>query len=336
MREIAADVERFLARGERVALATVVAARRSAPRPVGTKLAVAERGEISGSVSGGCVEPDVVEHARSVLATGQARLLSYGIGDELAASVGLSCGGEIDVFLERVDERTPLVVPRGAAVVTVIAGERVGEKSVVAFGDDPELDAVARAGRSGVLERDGERLFCDLFTPSARLAVVGAVDLAEALCRAARALGWETIVVDPRPRFATPERVPAADEIVVEWPQEALARVVPDASTAVVALSHDDKIDVPALSAALASDAFYVGALGSRRTQARRRELLLDAGVADEALERLAGPAGLDLGAEAPAEVALSILAEIVAVRNGREGGRLASADGSIHAVSAA
>ncbi|MBW3593320.1 MAG: XdhC family protein [Actinobacteria bacterium] len=336
MGEIAADVERFLARGERVAVATVVDARRSTPRPVGAKLAVSERGEIAGSVSGGCVEPDVVERARAVLATGEPRLLSYGIDDDLALTVGLPCGGEIDVFLERVDERTPLAAPPAAAVVTVVAGERLGHKAVIALGVDPDVDDLIRRGRNGVVERSGERVFCEVFATPTRLLAVGAVDLAEELCRAARGLGWRTVVVDPRARFATRERLPSAHEIVVSWPDEAFARIGVDGATAIVALSHDDKIDVPALAAALRSNAFYVGALGSRRSQARRRDLLRDAGVTEEALERLAGPAGLDLGADAPAEVALSMLAEIVAVRNGREGGRLSCVDGPIHAASAA
>ena len=336
MNAVERAVASWQAAGRRVALATVVATRRSSPRPVGAKFAVSESGEIAGSVSGGCVEPDVVEQARTVLETGRPTLLSYGISDDLAATVGLPCGGEIDVFLERVDPTTPLAAPIGGALVTTLDGDGAGRRRLVAPGEDPDLEQLIRAGRSGVLERGGVRSFCEVFAPPTRLVVVGAVDLAEELCRAARALGWRTIVVDPRPRFATPERVPSADEIAVAWPEAALERLRLDRSTAVVALSHDDKIDVPALAIALADDLFYVGALGSRRSQARRRELLLEAGLSEEALERLAGPAGLDLGAEAPAEVALSILAEILAVRNGRDGGRLTTAAGPIHAVSAA
>ena len=329
-------VEERRGRGEAVALATVVATRRSAPRPLGAKLAVSEGGDIVGSVSGGCVEPAVYEHARGTLRTGSPELLSYGITDELAATVGLPCGGEIDVFLERLDGAAPLAAPVGAALLTTVEGARAGERRIVAPGLEPDVDDLLRAGRSGLLPREEGRTFCEVFAPAPRLVVVGAVDLAEELCRAARALGWRTIVVDPRARFATRERLPSAHEIAVAWPEEALAGIEPDAGTAVVVVSHDDKVDVPALTHALASDAFYVGALGSRRTQARRRELMLDAGVSDGALERLAGPAGLDLGADAPAEVALSILAEIVAVRNRRDGGRLATASGRIHAASAA
>ena len=166
-------------------------------------------------------------------------------------------------------------------------------------------------------------VFADVFGPPARLLVIGAVDTAEALCKAAKLLGWTTIVADARARFATRERLPSADEILVAWPEEAFAQVQPDLGTAVVVLTHDDKFDLPALQAALASEAFYVGALGSRRNQERRRERLVEAGVAEAALDRIAGPCGLDVGAESPAETAFSILAEILAVRAGRAGGPL-------------
>jgi xanthine dehydrogenase accessory factor len=168
--------------------------------------------------------------------------------------------------------------------------------------------------------------------PPPRLLVYGAVDTAEALCRAAKLLGWYTTVADARGRFATRDRIPSADELLVQWPDEALAQARPDYATAVVALTHDDKFDLPLLQAALASDAFYVGALGSRRNQERRRELLLEAGVAEEDVDRIAGPCGLDVGAESPEETALSILAEILAVRAARPGGRLKEAKTRIHA----
>jgi xanthine dehydrogenase accessory factor len=314
-------VNRWRERGDKVALATVVATRRSAPRPLGSKLAVSERGELAGSVSGGCVESDVAEQAREVLQTGRARLLSYGIADEDAWEVGLPCGGEIDVFLERVDEQPPN--PETAQVVyTVVDGERAGERW---SSDNGEL------GRTQLLERDGERVFAEVFGPPPLLLVFGAVDLAEELCRAAKGLGWRTVVADARGRFATTERVPSADELIVAWPDETLARVAPDDRTAVVVLTHEDRWDVPALAGALTSEAFYVGALGSRRTQARRRERLLETGFSEEQLARLCGPAGLDLGAATSAETALSILAEILAVRAGREGGRLRTSSEPIH-----
>jgi xanthine dehydrogenase accessory factor len=175
-------------------------------------------------------------------------------------------------------------------------------------------------------------VFADVFGPPPRLFVYGAVDTAEALCRAAGLLGWRTIVADARGRFATKERVPSADELLVAWPEEAIEQVQPDLGTAVVVLTHDDKFDLPMLTAALASDAFYIGALGSRRNQERRRGLLRDAGVSEADLERISGPCGLDIGAESPAETAISMLAEILAARAGRSGGPLKGASHRIHA----
>jgi xanthine dehydrogenase accessory factor len=283
VREIVGDMRRWRARGDgNVALATVVATRGSAPRPVGSKLAVSEQGELAGSVSGGCVENEVAVVAGEVLASGEERSVSFGISDDQAFSIGLPCGGEIDVLVERV----PL----------------------------SDLECLAEEA------------------PEHRLLVFGAVDIAEALCRAAKELGWQTIVADPRGTFATPERMPSADELLVEWPDETLARVKPDGDTAVVVLSHEDRFDIPALKGALETDAFYVGALGARRNQERRRERLSEEGVAEEDIERIAGPAGLDIGAHSPAETAVSILAEILARRAGRSGGPLKDGTGRIHA----
>jgi xanthine dehydrogenase accessory factor len=265
-----------------MALATVLATRRSAPRPVGSKLAVSEQGELAGSVSGGCVESEVALTAREVLENGEPQMLTYGITDEQAGSVGLPCGGEIDVGLER---------------VSLSELERLVEEAA------PH-----------------------------RLVVFGAVDIAEALCRGAKELGWDTVVADPRPTFATRDRIRTADELLVEWPEEALERIALNERSAVVVLTHEERFDVPALVGALRSDAFYVGALGSRRTQERRREQLLAEGLSEAEIDRLSGPTGLDLGAETPAETAVSILAEILAVRTGRSGGRLRDASGRIHA----
>lgn len=285
MTEVGGELQRWRERGdESAALATVVATRFSAPRPVGSKLAVSERGELAGSVSGGCVESEVAEVAREVIASGGSRTLTYGITDEQAGTVGLPCGGEIDVAIERI---------------------ALGEL------EDFEVDAPHR------------------------LLVFGAVDIAEALCRLANELGWDTVVADPRKRFATRDRIASADELLVDWPDEVLARVQPDARTAVVVLTHEMRFDVPALMGALRSDAFYVGAIGSRRTQESRRERLAEEGLTDGELERIAGPTGLDVGAETPAETAVSILAEILAVRAGRPGGRLKEARGRIHAEAA-
>jgi len=307
---------------ERVAVATVVATRSSAPRPVGSKLFVRDDGSIEGSVSNGCVENDVILAAQEVLAGGEPRLITYGITDEMAFGVGLPCGGEIDVFVE------PDRGDQTDVVLTVVAGEDVGQKL-----HDPELEQTARRrGRSHVFEHEGRTVFADVSVPPPRLFVYGAIDTAEALCAAAKLLGWRTIVADARPRFATAERMPSADELLVLWPDEALAHVVPDAATAVVVLTHDDKFDLPLVHGALATEAFYLGWLGSRRNQERRRGLLLEEGVTDEDLERVSGPAGLDLGAASPAEMAVSILGEILAVRTGRSGGLLRETSTRIHA----
>jgi xanthine dehydrogenase accessory factor len=321
--DVREQAARWLARGERVALATVVATRRSAPRPVGSKLVVAEAGEVFGSVSGGCVESDVAVQAAEVIASGEPRLLSYGIADEEAWEVGLPCGGEIDVFVQPLLE----LPPDGDAgvLLTSLDGERAGQTRLV-------RQSIVPPGPSRVLELDGEQVFAEVLGPPPRLVVVGATDTAEALCRAAGALGWQTAVVDPRPALATKERLPSAGERVVAWPDEGLGQLEVDADTAVVVLTHEERLDVPALTAALPSEAFYVGAIGSRKTQAKRRERLLEAGVTEEALYRLSGPAGLDLGAQTPAETAVSILAEILAVRAGRSGSRLVERSGPIHA----
>jgi len=218
----------------------------------------------------------------------------------------------------------------GARLLVLETGEHVGDgvpSSIAARADE-----LIRGHRSQIVEGEGLRVFAEIYGPPPRLFVYGAVDTAEALCAAAQLLDWRTIVADARAAFATRERIPSADELLVAWPEDALAQVAPDHDTAVVVLTHDDKFDIPALKAALASEAFYIGALGSRRNQERRRERLLEAGLTDEALERLSGPCGLDIGAETQPETALSILAEIVAVHSHREGGRLAASEHRIHA----
>ncbi len=344
MKELLADIARWRARGERIAFATVVSARRSAPRPIGSKLAVSESGELAGSVSGGCVESEVYGEACAVLGGLEPRLLAYGISDDLAFSVGLPCGGEIEVFVEEAPEelldRLVRVVERQerAVLLTVIEGERVGAEALVledgeALGDRSLAPLADGLVRNQVLEVDGgEKVFAEVYGPPPRLVVFGAVDTAEALCAIAKLIGWRTIVVDARGKFLTEERLPSADELVRAWPVEALQQIAPDRDTAVVVLTHEEKFDIPALAGALASDVFYIGALGSRRAQATRRERLLEAGVDEAELERVHGPCGLDIGAESPAETALSIVAEMMAVRAGRPGGPLREAKGRIHA----
>jgi xanthine dehydrogenase accessory factor len=326
-------------------VATVVATRKSAPRPVGSKLVVTADGSLEGSVSGGCVESDVFEAAQQVMEDGTPRLLTYGITDEMAFGVGLPCGGEIDVFVEPLRGRVDETAER-AVLFTVIDGDPLGAKLLVRAdgsteGEGPqELAALGtdalRRGRSHVIEQDERRVFADVFGPAPRLFVYGAVDTAEALCKTAKLLGWSTVVADARPRFATPERIPSADELLVAWPEEALAQEPPDTATAIIALTHDDKFDLPLLAAAVKTDAFYIGALGSRRNQERRNALLREAGLSDAELERISGPSGLDIGADTPAETALSMLAEALASRAGRRGGRLKDSPLRIHAEQAA
>jgi xanthine dehydrogenase accessory factor len=288
MDEVLSKAEEWRAAGAQVALATVVATRRSAPRPLGSKLAVTADGRLFGSVSGGCVEADVAERAKGIIAGDPAEVVSYGIADDEAWSVGLPCGGEIDVFVERFSGAPEL--ERGTSYV-VVSGEGIGER----WHDD------ARS-RTGLREEADRSVFAEAVAPPPRLVAVGAGDIAEALCALARPLGWHTIVVDARPGLATPERVPSADELLVAWPDE----VEVDAATALVSLVHEERLDIPALRAGVEGGAFYVGALGSRRAQEKRREKL--GALAD----RIHGPVGLDLGGESAAEIALEILAEML------------------------
>ena len=297
MDEVLAKAEEWRASGEQVALATVVATRRSAPRPLGSKLAVTAAGRMFGSVSGGCVEADVAERARAVLAgANDPSVVTYGIADDEAWNVGLPCGGEIDVFVEPFAGAPP--IERGTSYV-VVSGEGLGERwHEEAF------------TRTELQDEDSRQVFAEAVAPPPKLIAVGAGDIAEALCAIAGPLGWRTVVVDPRAGLATRERVPSADELIVAWPDE----IEVDADTAVISLVHEDRLDIPALRAGVEGGAFYVGALGSKRAQAKRREQLGDV-IADQ----VHGPVGLDLGGETPAEMALEIVAEIMATRKNGE-----------------
>jgi len=350
--EIVSELGAWRRRGDRIASATVVDVRRSAPRPPGAKMAINERGEVAGSVSGGCVEGAVVEVAERVLAGEPPRLMRFGIADADAWEVGLPCGGEIDVWVQvydtdHADPSLEYAAQHGGrlAEVTLLEGVRPGAKLVVAPDGvqagtlgSPELDGEAFRLASELLwsevsERHGP-LFVDVVAPPPRLILFGAVDVATAVCRLARAAGWRPYVVDPRTRFATAERFPGAEQVIAAWPDEALHRIGRiDPATSVVVLSHDPKIDDPALLLALRSPARFVGAMGSRVATAARQERLLELGVSAEELHRLAAPVGLDLGATSREETALSILAEVVAARHGRGGGRLSDASGRIHNV---
>ena len=355
MSDVADCITAWTERGERVAMATVVETKKSAPTPNGTKMVLGENGQIVGAVSGGCVEGAVVEVAEGILAGEEPRLLHYGIADEEAWEVGLPCGGEISVWVEafasdslqaRFNER--LRDGRRAVMVTALQGvPRPGAKLFLGVDEDPAgtlgddtLDGAATAlarealwsEHSALREHDGAVLFIDVAAPPPRLIIVGAVDFAAQLSALAALAGWRTFVVDPRSRFATRERFPAAERVIAAWPQEAFSELERiDRATAIAVLTHDPKLDDAALLTALASDAGYIGAMGSRRTQAKRRERLLAAGLDATALDRVSAPIGLDLGGLTAAETALSIMAEIVAVRRGRAGGRLAERDGRIH-----
>src|SRR5947209_8992998 len=350
MQDVLTEIEAWKARGDRIALATVIAVQRSAPRPPGAKMAVNDRGEIAGSVSGGCVEGAVAEIADAVLKGDPPQLLHFGIADSDAWDVGLPCGGEIDVWVQAYEPgRFEQVARAGgrAAEVTVLEGAAPGAKLLVEADGArsgslgaPELDddAARVAGEllwTDTSERRGP-LFFDITAPAPRLILFGAVDIAAPLCSLARTAGWRPYVVDPRGRFATPERFPDAEEVVAAWPEEAFARLGGiDPATSIVVLTHDPKLDDAALTVALLSPAGFIGAMGSRRAQAARRERLLAAGFGDEELEQMSAPVGLDLGAIAREETALSILAEVIAARHGREGGRLAEGKGRIHEVPA-
>ena len=347
MREILEDVERWRRDGKRFALATVVSVWGSAPRQPGSKMAVSSTGEIAGSVSGGCVEGAVAERALEVLETGKSALVRFGVTNEQAWEVGLTCGGKIEIFVETPREQatTGLYVElkrsidedRLVARATVVDGAETGRQMLLwpegrSLGDlgAPEADQLARvlAGelfstltsrRERVATAAGEMdLFVEVHAPRPTVIIVGAVHIAIPLVTMVGVLGFRSVVVDPRSTFATQARFGHADRIVAEWPEEAFRRIGLTESSYVAVLAHDLKIEQPALTAALRSPARYVGVLGSRKTQAKRVQALVAAGLTRDEIDRLHAPIGLDLGGRRPEEVAVSIAAEIVAARNGR------------------
>jgi xanthine dehydrogenase accessory factor len=313
------------AEGVEVALATVTSIEGSAPRELGAKLAIAADGRMAGSVSGGCVEGDVVEAALQVLANGSPQLRHYGISDEMALQVGLMCGGEIDVFVESVDSPagdilSALVdrVERQVPVARVVAFERGTVGMITA---DAVVGAVvgaesARQALATGASRTFPGGFVDVINPPPRVWVVGAGHIAEHLVAFSERAGFAPIVVDPRRLFADQPRFSGV-EVLSTWPDRAFAERGLRPSDSVVVLSHDPKIDEPALSAALTAEVAYVGAIGSRRAQADRAGRLARAGIGPERLARLHAPIGLDLGGRSPAEIALAIVAELVLVRHG-------------------
>jgi xanthine dehydrogenase accessory factor len=347
MRDVLPELERWHREGKPIAIASVISIVGSAPRGVGATLALTAAGDIAGSVSGGCVEPAVIEVGLKTLRTGQPKLLSYGITEEQnVEQIGLSCGGQIEVFVERLANLEPLAAALkaqrpivravvinapaeseatpGASMLVPEQGELIGGSG------DPALDG-AVATRARDLLRNGEsamatvemaekaaQVFFAVYPPEPTLVIVGAGHITIPLTRLAKTLDYRVTVIDPREAFATRERIPDADDLLLEWPDEALAHLPVSSATAVAVLTHDDKFDVPALKAALNSPASYVGAIGSRGTRERRDRRLREAGVTDEQIGRIHGPIGINIGAQTPEEIALAILAQIVAVRRGK------------------
>ncbi len=380
MREVLVDLVRWWREGRSVGVATVVATFRSAPRPPGASMLVGPGGEAVGSVSGGCVEGAVYELGQEVLAGGPPRLHRYGVSDDDAFAVGLTCGGILDVFVEKVDRAAfpelgsiaeDVEAGRPVAVATVVEHpdpSRVGRRVVVrpedaeagelfsgslgsaradaAVADDARgllaagHDQTLSYGPDGERRGEGMRVFVWSFAPPARMLVFGAIDFAAAVARMGGFLGYRVTVCDARPVFATASRFPSADEVVVTWPHRYLRQEIDagrvDRRTVVCVLTHDPKFDVPLLAVALRhEDLGYVGAMGSRRTHEDRAQRLRDAGLSSAELARLSSPVGLDLGARTPEETAVSIAAEIIALRWGGGGARLAERGGRIHHESA-
>jgi len=320
VRDVLETLERWAEAGTPVATATVVATERSAPREPGAVLAVDADGTVVGSVTGGCVEPAVYGEAREVLAGEGPRLRTYGIADEEAFEVGLPCGGTVHIFVDALDPA--LVAPlaeavreeRPIALETRISGEGIGAKRLVGPDDEgPAADLLARA-ETGIVETPEGQLFVSSFAPRPNMYVFGAVDHAAALASIGRFLGYRVTVCDARARFVTPERFPDVDELVVEWPDRFLREAAVDERTAICILTHDHKFDIPALKVALETRAGYIGAMGSRRTNADRTERLRAEGVTDEEMARIHAPIGLRIGSRSPQEVAVAIAAEIVQV----------------------
>jgi len=373
VRDVLPELAAWWRAGQAVGMGTVVGTWDSAPRPAGAAMLVGPDGSAVGSVSGGCVESDVYALGEQVRALGRPVLQRYGVSDADAASVGLSCGGVLDVFVEPVTRDTfpqlgalvdDVTAGRAVAVATVVEHpepSRLGRRLVVRPGDGSRVDgslgsdrldaAVADDARGllgvgaselmtygpdGQRRGEGMRVFVASFAPPPRMLVFGAIDFAAAVARLGGFLGYAVTVCDARPVFATASRFPGVGDVVVDWPHRYLAAEAAasrvDGRTVVCVLTHDPKFDVPLLEVALRlPELGYLGAMGSRRTAEQRRQELRDRGITDQQLARLSSPIGLDLGARTPEETAVSIAAEIVRLRWGGQGSRLADLDGRIH-----
>ena len=311
MREILTELSEWTKAGEEIALATVVETWGSSPRPLGSKMVVTRSGKMAGSVSNGCIEGAVFEEAQKVLKNRMPKLAAFGVADEVAFEVGLACGGHIEVFVQplgRVHEQLIEMLQRNVPATlrtNLVTGEA-------------ELVDGAPAG-SELARREGD-VFVEPFRRPAHLIIVGAIHIAIPLHRLAKLMGYRVTIVDARAKFATRERFPEADELIVAWPDEAMARLEIDNSSYVVILTHDPKFDLPALRSVLTKDAGYIGAIGSRKTNQNRFDALRGEGFTDDQLARVRGPIGLDLGGRGAEETALGILAEITAMRFGGTG----------------
>ncbi|MCG4258844.1 XdhC family protein [Acetobacter senegalensis] len=327
--------------GQKVALATVVGTWGSSPRPAGSFMAISETGRVEGSVSGGCVETDVITTAQAIMDGAPAEILSYGVSSKRAWDVGLACGGKLDVLVEAIGSKTcptgtfPFHLLEEACIFQAsrkpavlmrtldTRQHRLMEASCTTEKADLLTNAAQeclRHGRCSTLTENGTDWFLQPLTPPPRLLIVGAVHIAQHLAQMAMMTGLSPLVIDPRTALATPERFPGfipGETLITEWPDEALEALGMDSMTAIVTLTHDAKLDDPTLEAALRGSAFYIGALGSRKTQASRMKRLKEIGFSDQDLKRIHGPVGLAIGAVGAEEIALSILAEIVAVRRG-------------------
>jgi xanthine dehydrogenase accessory factor len=335
MRDILADVERWQKGGASVAIATVVRTWGSSPRRAGARMALTSDGRIVGSVSGGCVENAVVEAGMEILKTNRPQLLHFGVTDETAWNVGLACGGSIDVFVKPLDgnlfDALRLVIENGlrAVTVTVIRGPDKILGHEMLLHEDQRITGILGGGlddsalklandvlSSGVSQnialRDDIELFLDAILPLPSLVLVGGVHIAIPLISFAKLLGYRTILIEHRSTWGNDERFPHVDQLLPAWPEAAFQQITITSSTAVVMLTHDPKLDDPALKIALNSPAFYVGALGSKSTHAKRRERLLRDGLGESQLSRIHAPIGLDIGAQSPEEIALAIMAEVV------------------------
>jgi len=311
MREILGELKDWTAAGEDVAIATVVETWGSSPRPLGSKMAVTRSGKMAGSVSNGCIEGAVFEEAQKVLEAGQGRIAAFGVADDVAFDVGLACGGHIEVFVE------PLREPHRRLISMLEHDEPATLRTNLSTGE-AELVEGTPAGTE-LARREGD-WFVEPYRRPAQLVIVGAIHIAIPLHRLAKLMGYRVTVIDARSKFATRERFPDADELIVAWPDEAMVKLRLDSSTYVVILTHDPKFDLPALRAVLGKEVGYIGAIGSRKTNQNRFDALRREGITEEQLARVHGPIGLDLGSRGAEETALGILAEITAVRFGGSG----------------